>query len=216
MMRITQSETHEEVIFVREAALGLNAIIAIHDTTLGPAVGGSRYFQYETEDDALNDALRLSKGMTYKNALAGLELGGGKSVILGPIDPVKREEAFIVFGKALEKLNGRYVTAEDVGVNVNDIQNIAKSTNYVTGLGDRGLGFGGDPAPYTALGVLSGLEATAQYVFSGRTDLEGLKVAVQGVGNVGSLLCKYLHDRGAKTIISDTDKKQLEKMADLY
>ncbi|PHR56305.1 MAG: amino acid dehydrogenase [Robiginitomaculum sp.] len=215
-MKILQNiDTHEKVVRVEDKATGLIAYIAIHSTLLGPATGGCRLFDYETEGDALADTLRLSKGMTYKNAIADVGLGGGKSVIMGPLDPSKREAAFIAFGRAVHQLGGDYIAAEDVGVSVNDIHNIAKSTKFATGLGDNGNGFGGDPAPYTALGVLGGIKATAHFALK-RSDLEGVRIAIQGIGSVGSRLCKLLSDSGAKLVVADIDSAKITEVCDLY
>jgi leucine dehydrogenase len=170
---------HEQVVFCSEPAVGLRAIIAIHDTTLGPALGGVRMWNYRTEEEALQDVLRLSRAMTYKAALAGLRLGGGKAVILGDPRTEKSEGLFRAFGRFVESLGGRYITAEDVGTTVEDMEWIRQETRYVTGV----AGKSGDPSPVTAYGVYCGMKACAQVVY-GEDSLAGRTIAVQGAGNV--------------------------------
>jgi leucine dehydrogenase len=192
---------YEQLVFCHDKATGLRAIIAIHDTTLGPALGGCRMYPYASEDDAVVDALRLARGMTYKAAASGLNLGGGKSVIIGDPDHDKSEELFRSFGRYLETLGGRYITAEDVGTSTEDMENIRIETSHVVGV-DVTHGGSGDPSPFTALGVLHGMRACAEEVF-GSSSLERRTVAVQGLGHVGYHLCRLLHDEGASLMITD-------------
>lgn len=192
-------QDHENVVFVRDAETGLSAIIAIHNTNRGPGLGGCRVWPYETPAAALTDALRLSRGMTYKNALAGLDLGGGKAVIIADPRKDKTPEMMEAFGRHVERLSGTYITAEDVGVSPDDMEHIAKTTTHVRGTEATGLG---DPSPYTALGVFSGIRAAARHVF-GTDDLTGRTVSVQGLGNVGFDVARQLHAAGASLIVSD-------------
>lgn len=198
---------HEEVLFCQDAVTGLRAIIAVHDTTLGPALGGTRMWAYATEAEALNDVLRLSRGMTYKSALAGLDLGGGKAVIIGDARTQKTEAMFRRFGRFVHSLNGRYITAEDVGMSTTEMVNIRKETPYVAGLPEE-LGGSGDPSPVTAYGVFCGVQAAAKTVF-GIDSLSGRKVAVQGAGNVGRHLTSHLVKAGAKVFIADIHADRL-------
>lgn len=190
---------HEDVLFVQDRATGLKAIIAVHDTALGPALGGCRVWPYETPADALTDALRLSRGMTYKNALAGLDLGGGKAVILADPRKDKTTEMMEAFGRHVERLSGTYVTAEDVGVSPEDMEAVARHTDHVRGTRATGLG---DPSPYTALGVFEGIRASARHVF-GTDDLSGRTASIQGVGHVGYDVARRLHEAGVSLIVSD-------------
>ena len=205
---------YEQLVFCHDKATGLRAIIAIHDTTLGPALGGCRMYPYASEEEAIVDVLRLARGMTYKAAASGLDLGGGKSVIIGdPRD--KSEELFRSFGRYLETLGGRYIVAEDVGTSTEDMEYIRIETSHVVGV-DVTHGGSGDPSPFTALGVLQGMKACAEEVF-GDASLEGLTVAVQGVGHVGANLCQLLHDReGANLIVSDVDQRAVEVMVKTF
>lgn len=189
---------YENVVFCHDKTSGLKAIIAIHDTTLGPALGGCRMWTYDTEEDAINDALRLARGMTYKNAAAGLNLGGGKTVVIGNPRKDKSEALFRSLGRFIQGLGGRYITAEDVGTNLNDMDYISCETKYVAGLAEKS----GDPSPFTAYGVFRGIQAASEEIF-GTTDLRDKKIAIQGVGNVGYHLAKHLHEAGAKLIITD-------------
>ncbi|MED5373424.1 MAG: Glu/Leu/Phe/Val dehydrogenase [Myxococcota bacterium] len=199
---------HEQVVFTRNDDVGLRAIIGIHDTTLGPALGGCRLYPYGSEAEALRDVLRLSRGMTYKAAVAGLDLGGGKAVIIG--DPgIKSEGLFRAFGRAVESLGGRYITAEDMNTNVEDMNNIARETRWVSGRGHATAG-GGDPSPVTAWGVYHGVRAAAEVTF-GSPDMAGKKVAIQGCGNVGYWLAKYLHEEGAELIYSDINGDRVKR-----
>ncbi|TZE81319.1 Glu/Leu/Phe/Val family dehydrogenase [Calorimonas adulescens] len=193
-----QKYDYEQVVFCHDKASGLKAIIAIHDTTLGPALGGCRMWTYSCEDDAIMDALRLAKGMTYKNAAAGLNLGGAKTVVIGDPKKDKSEALFRALGRFIQTLNGRYITAEDVGTNVRDMEYIRMETKYVAGLGEGS----GDPSPFTALGVFQGIKAACKEVY-GSDDLTGRKVAIQGIGNVGYNLAKLLKEAGAELIVTD-------------
>jgi len=200
---------HEEVIFCQNKDVGLRAIIAIHDTPLGPALGGTRMWPYKTEEEALLDALRLSRAMTYKAAAAGLNLGGGKAVIIGDPKKDKSEALFRAFGRFVESLKGRFITGEDVGIDVNDIEYMYMETRYVSGLSPA-HGGGGDPAPVTAFGVLQGMQACVQEKL-GRDSLKGLSVAVQGLGHVGFNLAARLLDEGAHVIGTDIDPEKVER-----
>ncbi len=211
---ISKHGEHEEVIFCHDKNVGLKAIIAIHNTSLGPALGGTRMWNYKTEEDALTDVLRLSKGMTYKAAAAGLNLGGGKAVIIGDPKTQKSEGLFRAFGQYINSLNGKYITAEDVGTGVNDMEHIFMETPWVTGI-PKDFGGSGDPSPYTAHGVLMGIKAAANEKF-GTDSLKGMRIAVQGLGNVGSNLVKYLFEEGAKIIVSDIDQTRIKYLHDLY
>ncbi|WP_428687766.1 Glu/Leu/Phe/Val family dehydrogenase [Roseibium sp.] len=191
--------SHEDIVFVQDRKTGLRAIIAVHDTTLGPALGGCRVWSYENPSDALTDALRLSRGMTYKNSLAGLDLGGGKAVIIADPRKDKTAEMMEAFGRHVERLSGTYITAEDVGVSPEDMEAVARQTAHVRGTQATGLG---DPSPYTALGVFEGIKASAKHVF-GSSDLDGKTVSVQGLGHVGYDVAGRLHEAGAKLIVSD-------------
>jgi leucine dehydrogenase len=201
-------DNHEQVVFCSDEASGLKAIIAIHSTKLGPAVGGCRLWDYLSDEEALIDALRLSKGMTYKNAMAGLTMGGGKSVIIGNAKTIKSTALFKAFGEALNALNGRYLSAEDVNITTADIAIANTVTPFVTGTINKS----GDPGPFTALGTYLGLKAAVKYKLN-RDDLIGLSVAVQGLGSVGYALCEYLHKAGAQLIVTDINQAILEKAA---
>lgn len=196
---------HEQVVFASEPKSGLKAIIAVHNTNLGPAMGGCRMWNYVNEAAAVNDVLRLSRGMTYKNAVAGLPIGGGKSVIIGNPKLNKTSDLFEALGEALERLGGRYVTAEDIGTSPADMANVAKKTKFVAGLGDSG-----DPSPYTALGCFVGAQAAVKFHLK-RDNMDGLVVAVQGLGHVGYDYARRLHAAGAKLIVADIDEVALER-----
>ena len=199
-------DQHEQVNFFHDQETGLKAIIAVHNSNRGPALGGCRMWQYGSDAEALTDVLRLSKGMTYKSALANLDLGGGKSVIIGNAREHKSEALLEMMGRALESLSGRYIAAEDSGTSVPDLQVMARHTDYVAGITERtgidGLPCNGDPSPATAYGTFVGLKAAVAHKF-GTQDLTGLRVAIQGVGNVGFRLAKHLHEAGAELIVSD-------------
>ncbi|ASV69080.1 branched-chain amino acid dehydrogenase [Cytobacillus sp. FSL W7-1323] len=203
---------YEQVVICQDKESGLKAIIAIHDTTLGPALGGTRMWTYESEEAAIEDALRLAKGMTYKNAAAGLNLGGGKTVIIGDPKKDKNEALFRAFGRYIQGLNGRYITAEDVGTTVADMDLIHEETDYVTGISPA-FGSSGNPSPVTAYGVYVGMKAAAKAAF-GTDSLEGKTIAVQGVGNVAYHLCKHLHEEGAKLIVTDINKEAVQRAVD--
>lgn len=198
-----------EVHFERDATSGMQAIIAIHDSRLGPALGGCRFIHYDTEEDALVDALRLARGMTYKAAITGLPHGGGKSVIIKPRQQFDRARLFRAFGKFVDDLGGHYITAEDSGTSLEDMEVIRSVTKHVTGVKPE-HGGSGDPSPFTALGVRRGIEACVKFVL-GRDDIEGLHVAVQGVGHVGYHLCKELANLGAKLTVADVDPLKAER-----
>ncbi|HUS65281.1 MAG TPA: Glu/Leu/Phe/Val dehydrogenase dimerization domain-containing protein [Kofleriaceae bacterium] len=198
-----------EVHLARDQASGLEAIIAIHDTRLGPALGGCRFIHYASEEEALIDALRLARGMTYKAALAGLDHGGGKSVIIRPNKRFDRTALFRAFGRFIDGMRGHYITAEDSGTSIEDMEVIRGVTKHVTGA-DPATGGSGDPSPYTALGVRRGIEACVQFAL-GRGSLEGIHVAVQGVGHVGYHLCRELHAQGAKLTVADIDPLKAER-----
>jgi leucine dehydrogenase len=200
---------HEQVIFCRDPHSGLNAIIAIHDTTLGPALGGVRLYDYDSEAAALRDVLRLSRGMTYKAAVAGLDLGGGKAVIIGDRS-VKSEALFRSFGRHVETLGGRYITAVDMNTNVEDMNFIRRETRNVAGAGTH-VGGSGDPGPVTAWGVYHGIRASLEVVY-GSASVEGKCVAIQGVGSVGYWLAKYLSEKGARLIYNDINGRNLDRV----
>jgi leucine dehydrogenase len=204
---------HEQVILCRNDDVGLRAIIAIHDTTLGPALGGCRVYDYASEADALRDVLRLSRGMTYKAAVAGLDLGGGKAVIIGE-PSIKTEPLFRAFGRHVQSLGGRYITAEDMNTNVEDMNWIRRETNYVTGVGAH-HGGSGDPSPVTAWGVYHGIRACLDVIF-GSPDVKDRKIAIQGVGNVGYHLARFLHESGAKLVYTDTNSRKLQAVMDRF
>lgn len=205
---------HEEVVFFQDKSCGLKAIIAIHDTTLGPALGGTRMWPYATEDEALVDVLRLSRGMTYKAAVSGLNLGGGKAVIIGDPKKNKSEALFRSFGRFVESLNGRYITAEDVNISVDDVEHIFTETNYVTGVAQQ-YGGSGNPAPYTALGVFRGIEAAVTKAYGSRS-VSGKTVAIQGVGAVGFELSKLLSQAGAHLVYTDINEKNIQRMKEAF
>src|SRR5215216_6219714 len=211
-MEITEKATntdHEKVLIGRDAASGYHGIIAVHSTALGPAVGGTRFWNYASEDEALTDALRLSQGMTYKTALARLPLGGGKSIIIGDNKTQNRDALFRAHGRFVDTLKGRYITAEDVGTSPADMEIVRLETQHVAGL----LGGSGDPAPYTARGVFRAIQAATRFRWS-TDDLSGLTVALQGCGHVGYSLAKLLHEAGAKLIVTDVNSNNMSRAAD--
>jgi leucine dehydrogenase len=205
-------DRHERVVFHRDPETGMRAIIAIHNSNLGPALGGCRMWAYESEAAAVRDVLRLSRGMTYKAAIAGVELGGGKSVIIGDPHHDKSPEILHAMGRFIETLNGRYITGEDIGTNVYDMAEIKTETRYVTCLRKEDGGYG-DPAPMTALGVFLAMRAGIEARLD-RSDYDGLKVAVQGVGNVGFNLCRLLTDAGARLTVADVYEPNLQRAVD--
>jgi leucine dehydrogenase len=197
---------YEQLILCQDKNTGLKAIIAIHDTTLGPALGGTRICEYESDEDAIEDALRLARGMTYKNAAAGLNLGGGKAVIIGDPKKIKSEALFRAFGRFVEGLNGRYITGEDMNATQQDASYINCETDYIVGL-ETGSG---NPSPVTAYGVFKGIQAAVNEVF-GSDDLTGKTVAIQGLGAVGRRLAERLHEAGAKLYVTTRDKAKIDK-----
>jgi len=203
-------DNHEKVVFVEDEQSGLKAIIAVHNTNLGPSLGGCRMWPYESDEEALTDVLRLSRGMTYKSAIAGLPLGGGKCVIIGDHRKDKTPELLRALGRAIEGLSGAYITAEDSGTSVADMVTIGECTQYASGV-VKGSEHGGDPSPSTAYGVFVGLKAAVKHKLR-RTDLRGLTVAVQGVGNVGFHLCKYLQAEGVELTVTDIFPANVERV----
>jgi leucine dehydrogenase len=197
---------HERVVFGSDPAAGYRGIIVIHSTKLGPAVGGTRFWNYASDQEALNDALRLSRGMTYKNALAGLPFGGGKSIIIGNNKTLEREAIFHAHGRFIETFGGRYIAGEDVGTSTSDMEYVRLETNHVAGLADKS----GDPSPQTARGVFRAIQAAAKYRW-GRDDVAGKTVAVQGCGNVGYHLCKELNRAGARLVVTDTEPSKVQR-----
>ncbi len=204
-------DSHEEVHHFFDRASGLRAIVAIHSTALGPAAGGCRLWCYPDEELALTDALRLSRGMTYKNAIAGLPFGGGKAVLLAQHGQQKSRQMFEAFGLFVDTLQGQYVTAEDVGVTTSDMRVVRTRTQYVSGLPQNDKSVGGDPSPWTALGVFLGIKAAVERK-CGVDRLKDLRVAVQGIGNVGYQLCKLLHQEGAVLTIADVNAANVERL----
>lgn len=202
-------DDHEQVMFVRDAASGLSAIIAIHSTHLGPAAGGTRFWHYPEPAAAMRDALRLSRGMSYKNAMAGLPAGGGKAVILADENATKTPEMLAAFARAVEGLGGQYVTAQDVNMSQDDMVALTKHTSHVAGL----PGQGGDPGPYTARGVFLGVEAAAKRAL-GADEMRGVRVAIQGVGSVGGGLARYLAEAGAELTLADINADRAKALAD--
>ena len=206
-------DAHEVLHFVDQPDSGLRAIIAIHSTHLGPAAGGARFWHYEDPSEALTDALRLSRGMSYKNAMAGLPLGGGKSVILAPPERKKSPELLEAFGRAVDALCGRYITAEDVGMSVSDMVEVRRHTQFVAGLPAEGSEVGGDPGPHTSLGVFLGLKAAVRRAL-GKDSVDGLHIAIQGAGSVATGVAMHASAEGAKLSIADVDTAKAKKLAD--
>jgi leucine dehydrogenase len=206
-------DDHEDLHLFTDPASGLRAIIAIHSTHLGPAAGGCRFWHYAEDEEALVDALRLSRGMSYKNAMAGLALGGGKAVILAEDGRGKTPEQLAAFGRAVDSLGGRYVTAEDVGMSVSDMVEIARQTKFVAGLPPEGGEVGGDPGPHTSLGVFLGIKAAVKRAL-GKDSLRGLHVALQGAGSVATGVALHACAEGAKLSIADVDQARAQKLAD--
>jgi leucine dehydrogenase len=197
---------YEQLVFCQDKSSGLKAIIAIHDTTLGPALGGTRIYDYKTDEEAIIDALRLAKGMTYKNAAVGLDLGGGKAVIIGDPKKIKSEALFRAFGRFVEGLNGRYITGEDMNMTQQDAAYINCETDYIVGL-ETGSG---NPSPVTAYGVFKGMQAAVNEIY-GSDDLKGKTVAIQGLGAVGRILAELLHEAGAKLFVTTRDQAKIDK-----
>ena len=208
-------DAHELVVFGNDAATGLKAIIALHSTALGPAAGGCRMWPYESTTDAVADVLRLSRGMSYKNAMAGLPFGGGKSVIIGDSRKAKTPQLFEAFGRMIETLGGRYIVAEDVGTTTTDMSNVRHVTRFVAGLGAAPGQAGGDPGPKTALGVFLGIKAAVRWRL-GRSDLKDVSVAVQGVGGVGYHLCRLLAAEGARLSVADVRPGAVAKVCEEF
>jgi len=203
----------EELHFFNDEASGLKAIVAIHSTVLGPTAGGTRIWNYESVDDALFDVLRLSRGMTYKSAVSGLNLGGSKGVIIGDPEKIKSEELFLAYGRCVESLGGKFTTGEDVNMAEEDVEIMSRVTNYVAGI--KGEGRGGDPSPHTGRGVFRGMQAGAEQKF-GSKSLAGKTVAIQGCGKVGYTVCKWLHEDGAKLIVSDINEAGAKRVAEEF
>lgn len=209
-----QQMGHEQLVFCHDPNSGLNAIIAIHNTTLGPALGGTRLWNYDSHEDAVVDALRLSRGMTYKAAISGLNLGGGKAVIVGDASKIKSEGLWRRYGKFVDSLNGKYITAEDVNTSARDMEYISLETDFVTGVPEY-MGGSGDPSPFTAYGVFVGMKASAKKVW-GNDSLAGKKVLVQGVGHVGQYLVGHLIEDGAKVYISDINETKIQQTLEKF
>ncbi|MDO1500141.1 Glu/Leu/Phe/Val dehydrogenase [Winogradskyella maritima] len=207
-------DDHEQIVFCNDKDTGLKAIIGIHNTVLGPALGGTRMWQYNNEWEALNDVLRLSRGMTFKSAITGLNLGGGKAVIIGDAKTQKTPELMRRFGEFVHSLSGRYITAEDVGMTTGDMDTVREVTPYVTGISES-IGGAGNPSPITAYGVFMGMKAAAKYQY-GSDVLEGKSVFVQGIGNVGEALVEHLTNEGALVTISDISQERLEEVRSKY
>ena len=207
-------DEHEQIVFAADAETGLRAIIAIHDTSRGPALGGCRMWNYDSDEEAVRDALRLSRGMTYKAAITDLDLGGGKSVIIGDPRTDKTPELMRAMGRAVENLKGRYIIAEDVGTGVEDMSHLRTQTRHVTGLAPE-QGGSGDPSPSTALGVLMGVRAAVDYQAQ-RKDLSGLRVAVQGLGHVGFHLCRLLAAEGAELTVTDIREDTVKRAVEAF
>ena len=205
-------DAHEALHLFHDEATGLRAIIAVHSTHLGPAAGGTRFWHYADDADALTDALRLSRGMSFKNAMAGLPLGGGKAVILAPEDSKKSPELLAAFGTAIDRLGGQYVTAQDVGMSVTDMIEIARKTRFVAGLPVAGGAVGGDPGPHTSLGVFLGIKAAVKRAL-GKVSVDGLHIALQGAGSVGSGVAMHAAAEGAKLTIADVDASRAHALA---
>src|SRR6187431_2220762 len=205
---------HEQVVFCNDKDTGLKAIIGIHNSVMGPALGGTRMFNYANEWEALNDVLRLSRGMTYKAAITGLNIGGGKAVIIGDAKTQKTPELMRKFGEFVHSLSGRYITAEDVGMETSDMDLVRDVTPYVTGISEE-RGGSGNPSPVTAFGVYMGMKAAAKQQF-GSDKLEGKKVLVQGIGHVGETLVEYLTKEGAQVFIADINEEKLYQVASKY
>ncbi len=205
---------HEQVVFCNDKDTGLKAIIGIHNTVLGPALGGTRMWNYANEWEALNDVLRLSRGMSFKSSISGLNLGGGKAVIIGDAKTVKTPELMRKFGEYVHSLSGKYITAEDVGMETKDMDTVREVTPYVTGISEE-KGGSGNPSPITAYGVFMGLKAASKYRF-GSDNLEGKKVLVQGIGHVGEVLVQHLTESGALVTITDINEERLNQVGSKY
>lgn len=202
---------YEQLVYFYDKETGLKGITCIHDTTLGPALGGTRLWDYATEEDAVLDVLRLARGMSYKAAAAGLNLGGGKTVLIGDADTVKSEAYWRAFGRYVQSLNGRYITAEDVNTTTEDMDYVSMETEYVTGLNNTS----GDPSPLTAWGTYWGIKASCMEKY-GDNSLKGKKVAVQGVGHVGYYLCKYIFEEGGELFVTDIKQERIDRCVDEF
>ena len=208
LFKTLEKTDHEQVVFCQDKATGLKAIIAVHNTVLGPGLGGTRMWSYATEAEAVTDALRLSRGMTYKASVAGLNLGGAKAVIIGDANTQKSEALMRKFGRFVENLNGKYITAEDVGTTTRDMEYVAMETKHVVGLPEI-MGGGGDPSPVTAYGTYMGMKAAAKRAY-GSDSLNGKTIAVQGIGKVGMHLCEYIYQEGGKLYVTDINQEALD------
>jgi len=208
------SRGHEQLVWFNDTSSNLKGIVAIHNSVLGPSLGGCRMYPYKSENEALVDVLRLSQGMTYKASIAGLNLGGGKAVIIGNPNTQKSENLFRSFGRFVEGLGGRYITAEDVGTTVKDMEYVRRETNYVTGISEF-LGGSGDPSPVTAFGVFVGMQAAVKVALN-KNDLSGLSIAIQGLGKVGMRLIEYLYNAGTKIYVSDIDPDKTSHAVEKY
>jgi leucine dehydrogenase len=208
-------DAHERVVFCHDAKTGLKAIIAIHSTVRGPAAGGTRLWAYESDDEALHDVLRLAQGMSYKNAMAGLKFGGGKAVMIKTPDFDGSDALYERYGEFVDQFGGEYVTAEDVGMSVDIMEIVARKTKYVAGLSRKKGQAGGDPSPKTAFGIFKGIESAVRFKI-GNESVDGLTVAVQGVGHVGYHLCKFLHEAGAKLIVADMEEDRVKRIVDEF
>jgi leucine dehydrogenase len=211
---LMQSMGHEQVMFCTDAQTGLNAIIAVHNTVLGPSLGGTRLWNYNSHADAIVDALRLSRGMTYKSAISGLNLGGGKAVLIGDAAKLKNEAYWRRYGRFVNNLGGKYITAEDVNTSSKDMEYISMETKHVTGVPEY-LGGSGDPSPVTAYGVYVGMKAACHKVY-GSDSLSGKKVLVQGAGNVGRTLIDYIVEEGGKVLVADINERNIKLVADKH
>ncbi len=214
VLDLMHSMDHEQLVFCNDKVTGLKAIIAIHDTTLGPSLGGTRMWSYNNENDALIDVLRLSRGMTYKAAITGLNLGGGKAVIIGNPHTLKSEKLMRKFGEFVNSLGGKYITAEDVGMSAQDMKYVKMETDFVTGI-PMEMGGSGDPSPVTAFGVFMGMKAAAKFKW-GNDDLRHKKVVVQGVGHVGENVVKHLSEEGAEVYINDINQEMVKHVSEKY
>ncbi|MCT4665042.1 MAG: leucine dehydrogenase [Flavobacteriales bacterium] len=214
IMSLMETMDHEQVVFSYDKETGLKSIIAVHNTNLGPALGGTRMWDYASDEEAIIDVLRLSRGMSYKAAISGLKLGGGKAVIIGDAKTQKTDDLMKKFGEYVDRLGGSYITAEDVGMTTHDMKMVHESTKHVTGIPIE-MGGAGDPSPFTAYGVYMGMKASAQYKW-GSDSLKGKKVAVQGIGHVGENLVKHLTEEGAEVMINDIFMDRMQEISEKY
>jgi leucine dehydrogenase len=208
---VGSNDLQERLHLINDEQSGLSGVIAIHSTALGPSAGGCRFWHYASHKEMTHDALRLARGMSYKNALAGLPFGGGKAVLRYPAGAVDRAAIFRIFGDAVAELNGRYITAEDVGTSIEDMKAVRQRTSFVAGLEPKPGKAGGDPSPWTSLGVFQSMQAAANFTFG--SDIDGLTVAVQGIGNVGANLCRLVKQAGGRLIIADVDRVRVARIA---